>query len=341
VTSIDVIIPAYNAERTIEACVKSVIAQTLQPRKIIVVDDGSTDRTIEVLGSIDCPYLRIIRTSHGGVSRARNLGVGVTDSDFVAFLDSDDAWNEEKLQRQVDALTIDSDAAVAYCGIIHMDEAGNDIAGTTSIPFFKGNVFLDLLHYAKPLYGSASGVIVRRSALIETGGFDEEMAFSEDIDLWVRLAERYTYTYTTYVGVRIRISSTSATRRHDPHRDILLHVQHFRFLGKWSRQYPLPWRRRHVELKKIVLLAVKQQWGMTDLAAFHKLISAQAPGYLKYVGRSIPMFYARVSMAIAIGSLELLWRRINTIRPIDRLHLLISEGHLRFRNSRNFEKWKR
>ena len=339
--SIDVIIPAHNAERTIDECVKSVLQQTLQPRKIIVIDDESTDGTLERLRAFNCPCLTVISMPRGGVSRARNAGLAAADSEFVAFLDSDDAWNEEKLARQIEALAIDSDAAVAYSGICHIDEAGCEIPGTTYIPFFKDNVFLDLLHHAKPLYGSASGVIVRRSALNEVGGFDEEMAFSEDIDLWVRLAERYAFTYTTYVGVKIRISSTSATRKPDPRRDILLHVQHLRFLGKWSHQYPMPWRLRHVELKKIILLAIKQKWGMAELADFHTLIAAQAPGYLKYVGRSLPGFYARLTLAFTIGTAEIVRRRIRAIRPIDRLNLLFSEGHLHFRNSSNLEKWKR
>ena len=100
---VDVIIPVRNRPRLIQTCLDSVRAQTLQPSAVIVVDDGSTDETPAVLAEYASGWsrLHVIRSEHGGAAQARNIGVAACQAPFVAFLDSDDVWHPEKLERQM------------------------------------------------------------------------------------------------------------------------------------------------------------------------------------------------------------------------------------------------
>ena len=93
---VTVIIPAYNAEKFIEQTINSVLAQTFQDFEIIVIDDGSKDKTAEIINSYGF-LVRCIQTTNGGVSRARNLGINNALGEYIAFLDSDDLWEPTKL----------------------------------------------------------------------------------------------------------------------------------------------------------------------------------------------------------------------------------------------------
>src|SRR3954471_10824120 len=97
--SISVIIPAYNVEAHIERAIRSVLRQTLQPREILVVDDGSTDRTGEIVMQFGAP-VRLLRQLRQGAAGARNTGIRESRGDLIAFLDADDEWRETKVERQ-------------------------------------------------------------------------------------------------------------------------------------------------------------------------------------------------------------------------------------------------
>jgi glycosyltransferase involved in cell wall biosynthesis len=97
---ITVIIPAYNAERTVGIAVDSVLAQTFANFELLVIDDGSQDETADVVTARDDPRVKCVRTENGGVSVARNRGLDLAAGSYVAFLDADDAWQPTKLERQ-------------------------------------------------------------------------------------------------------------------------------------------------------------------------------------------------------------------------------------------------
>ena len=117
---ISVVIPTYNRSAEIPSALRSVLGQTLQPLEVIVVDDGSTDSTEEVLGPF-MGKIRYIKTANRGASAARNRGVVEAKGDWIAFLDSDDTWSVGKLQRQMDCVER-TGAKVCFC--VSADESG-------------------------------------------------------------------------------------------------------------------------------------------------------------------------------------------------------------------------
>ncbi len=115
------VIPAYNREKTIKRCIDSVLAQTYPVFEIIVADDGSTDRTVDIIKQEYGSAVKIIRQNHKGAQAARNVGIMAARGEYVAFLDSDDEWLPEKIELQVQELCKNADAVVSGNGFIQMD----------------------------------------------------------------------------------------------------------------------------------------------------------------------------------------------------------------------------
>ena len=121
--SVTVIIPAYNGAAYIARAVESALAQTHKPLEVLVVDDGSTDRTAEIVAAMP-PPVRLIRKENGGPASARNLGAREAKGNWLALLDADDLWQPVKLETQIKAIeTIEAD--VYYSGGIVVDESDN------------------------------------------------------------------------------------------------------------------------------------------------------------------------------------------------------------------------
>lgn len=186
---VSVVIPTYNRVHVLGRAIKSVLAQSFPDFECIVVDDGSTDGTVEAVESFQDPRVRCVRlATNGGVSRARNEGIQVARGELVAFLDSDDEWLPRKLELQVARLRESEDArtTVAYCAAYKYDEFRNRM-GIHGGAIYEGDVFDPLLTGWYP--PTASLFIVKRSSLLDVGGFDEGLACAEDYDLWLRLAQ--------------------------------------------------------------------------------------------------------------------------------------------------------
>ncbi len=185
---ISVVIPTYNRAHVVGRAIKSVLAQTLPDFECIVVDDGSTDETVQLVEGFRDPRIRLVRLAeNGGVSRARNAGIQAARGEWVAFLDSDDEWLPRKLELQLARLR-DSGAprmTVVYCRCYVHDESTHLTKQTRLV--FEGDVFNHLLGGWRP--PTASVCMVHRASLLGVGGFDERLPVSEDYDLWLRLAE--------------------------------------------------------------------------------------------------------------------------------------------------------
>ena len=189
---ISVVIPTYNRSHTIMRAINSVLSQTYPAFEIIVVDDGSTDGTKELLQAHgfckkDTKELekKYLIQENGGVSSARNLGVKNAKGDFIAFLDSDDAWSEKKLERQLVVLKQN----LFKQRIIHTDEIWirNGVRVNQHKKHEKsgGNIFEKCLALCCI---SPSSAMLHRSLFDEYGYFDETMPVCEDYDMWLRLA---------------------------------------------------------------------------------------------------------------------------------------------------------
>ena len=188
---VSVIIPAWNAARTLPRAVDSVLAQTWAELEVIVVDDGSVDGTLNVLGGYG-NQLRVVSQANGGPSSARNRGLSEARGQYVAFLDSDDHWLPEKLERQVALL--DTRLEIGFCSTATtvVDSQGKPVRDW---PCWNDRAALleTLFMQSALVSGSTSGVLARRELLLESGGFDEHLCGFEDPDLWIRLAARTGY----------------------------------------------------------------------------------------------------------------------------------------------------
>ncbi|WP_437202471.1 glycosyltransferase family 2 protein [Planctomicrobium sp. SH664] len=170
---ISVVIPAYNAEKTLARTLDSVLAQTLPPVEILVVDDGSRDQTPALVESY-APRVRLIRQANAGPSAARNHGIREAQGDWIALLDSDDAWLPGKLERQ--AQELGPDVALVHC--YSLDEEHR----------FEGTLNFDRLW--KHNHVGTSTVLMNKQLFTEVGGFVEDRLFigAEDYNLWLRMA---------------------------------------------------------------------------------------------------------------------------------------------------------
>lgn len=183
---VSVVVPTYNRAGVLGRALDSVFSQTRQPEQVIVVDDGSTDGTSEVIKR-DYPLVTCVRQTNAGVSAARNRGIAEASSEWIAFLDSDDEWKPGKLQGQLDALRQNPSFHICHTNEIWIRNGKRVNEGKRHAKS-GGRIFQRCL----PLCViSPSSVIVRRALLEELGGFDESLPVCEDYDLWLRICSRH------------------------------------------------------------------------------------------------------------------------------------------------------
>lgn len=184
---VSVIIPAFNASRHIAANLASVFAQTFSDFEVILVNDGSSDT--ELMEQAIQPYLsRIIylKQENRGPSAARNVGIRHARGEWIAFLDSDDVWLPVYLEEQLRFLSNDPALDMAYCDAILADDSGRADKTYMQMCPSTGSVTFESLLFERTQV-ITSGTVVRRQALINAGLFDEEIRWSEDHDLWLRV----------------------------------------------------------------------------------------------------------------------------------------------------------
>jgi glycosyltransferase involved in cell wall biosynthesis len=185
--------PAFNAARTIGSSIRSVLAQTRQDFELIIVDDGSTDGTIDCARTFETdPRIRVVRQPNRGPSAARNAGIEVARGSYVSTLDADDLWLPEYLEVMGAALEGSPDVALAYTDAWVLDDATGRIRRASAMSNQRPpnkvpeprRLFLLLLE-RNFIYTS---VTARRSILERVGGYDESLWTSEDWELWLRIA---------------------------------------------------------------------------------------------------------------------------------------------------------
>lgn len=190
---VSVIVPAFNAERTIDRTLFSVRAQTHRDLEIIVVNDGSTDGTGErvLAQAAEDSRIRLVTQANGGVAAARNRGVAESHSEFVAPIDADDLWHPEKIARQLAAIVGRDEiglVATAYCVIDEDDRVVAEIGGRPP----RRTGFKDLCR--RNFIGNGSSALMRRSVVEEVGGYDKTLRDRdgqgcEDLKLYLQIAD--------------------------------------------------------------------------------------------------------------------------------------------------------
>jgi glycosyltransferase involved in cell wall biosynthesis len=184
---VSVVIPMYNAEKTLRNTVKSVVEQTYQNVEIIIIDDGSKDKSWRIANELREEYsnhkFELIQKKNGGVSSARNAGLRAAKGEYVALLDSDDRWLPDKLLLQMQEF--DKDADVDFIGTTRNNEKFKNF-------FFKKITEVTPISAKLLLYKNffaPSTVIFRRSILDETGFFDETQRYAEEGNYFIRICK--------------------------------------------------------------------------------------------------------------------------------------------------------
>ena len=186
IEDISVVIPTFNRRNLLKRAIHSVIKQTIEPREIIVIDNGSTDQTYQMVSSL-FPDINYFTEKKRGVSAARNKGIIESKSKWIAFLDSDDTWEPKKLEKQLEFSLLNQNKY----RLIHTDEI-----------WYRNNKFLNQLNKHKKSGGdifknslkmcciSPSSTFVNKQVFYDYGLFDENLEVCEDYDMWIRITSK-------------------------------------------------------------------------------------------------------------------------------------------------------
>lgn len=196
---VSVIIPVYKVEKFVAATIKSVLAQTYKNFELLIIDDGSPDRSVEICQQFTDPRIKIIRQENRGVAAARNTGIREAQGEYIALLDADDLWLPEKLEKHVEHLENSPDVGVSFSRSAFIDSAGKPL-GIYQMSKLKDITPLDIL--CRTPIGNGSVAVIRRE-LLEAIRFqenhdgvmedcyfnnDRQLHPSEDVECWLRMA---------------------------------------------------------------------------------------------------------------------------------------------------------
>lgn len=197
---ISVVIPLFNKRNTILRCIESVLNQITVPHEIIVVNDGSSDGSQEIVESLTFHNLIVFNQENQGVSAARNKGIELASGDWIAFLDADDIWNREYL-KEINTLSEQFPECNVLCTSYRLLRHDGLIVPITlnSVPFqgirgILSNYFQVASRSNPPIFSSA--VVIHREAITQVGGFPLNITAGEDLLTWARLALRFKIGYS-------------------------------------------------------------------------------------------------------------------------------------------------
>jgi glycosyltransferase involved in cell wall biosynthesis len=227
--TVDVIIPAFNGAKYLPAAIESVISQTFDDWQIVLVDDGSTDNTAEVVA----PYMdrlgskiRYIKQENRGLPAARNTAIRASTSEFLALLDADDVWLPCRLEESLKAMAERPQAGLAY-GLIRGIDPEDRPFGSTWVGNLKDPAGHIATHiFTRKVELPCPTITFRRRCIEEVGVFDEAMRATEDRDLWLRIALRYEIAFVPKLLAYYRLSPESMST--DPQRMLQAQLQFIR-----------------------------------------------------------------------------------------------------------------
>jgi len=290
--SVSVVIPTYKHASTVVQTLESVFAQTLQPKEIIVINDGSPDNTEEVLRPyIESGRIRYFSQPNAGQGAARNRGIALASGDFIALLDDDDYWPPDKLQWQVEVLANTPKAVIVYGNYTPFGTTtGRQVPGTRGP---SGSVFRRLLW--ENFICSPGQTLIRREALQHVGFFDESVWGADDWEVMLRLAKIGEFAFENRNALFYRFHIANASK------NMLKMVENVRkvmdkhlvyrpgLLGLYDRYY---YSRTFARMRAIHILAHAHQGVLPN--RFFKL--AKATFYCPNMIR-LPIFRERIKAA--------------------------------------------
>ena len=216
--TISVIIPLYNKEREIEGTIRSVLAQRLQPLEIVVVDDGSTDRSAALVEAIPSPLIRLVRQPNAGECAARNRAIAESRGELLALLDADDEWEEGFLE-EVAALYREFPGCGIYSTAFRV--VSHDGIFPAPTPTRRGiveNFFRDSAHRYVSIPSASA---IPREVIDRVGGFPDGMKMGGDLYMWIKIAPRYPVCFSPQPLCRYsKVASNRSASTYTPERTV-------------------------------------------------------------------------------------------------------------------------
>ncbi|MCF7954578.1 MAG: glycosyltransferase family 2 protein [Phycisphaerae bacterium] len=314
--TISIVIPAYNAEKYITRAIESVLAQTRQPNEIIVVDDGSTDNTVEVVRSFGDKVI-LIKQENSGPGIARNTGIKAAKSEWIAFLDADDELIAERLQLQTEHLKNNPDLVWAtsnyfkcFCDeehtrtIVDQGRSENILSG---LEYY--NDYFD--SYKAGTCGNMNTMLIRRDVLFEAGLFRPEQIRMDDEDLWFRIAYRHPRIgyLTTPLAVYHRGVTGSLVKTHNqPEVVIELIKRHLVLASEMGR----------LDVFESVARTITKMWihwSWEDERAFQIRPILKELGFLLPGGYKLALYILTISPKLTLNLMPVL-RKVNKVLKI-------------------------
>ncbi len=214
--SVSVVIPLYNSELYIQRAVTSVLNQTVQDFEIIVVDDGSADASYQTVLEIKDPRLTVIHQENRGSSVARNTGIEHASASLIAFLDSDDEWKPDHLEKMLGLVSQFPDCVLYAAGYETLRYDGSIWHSKDMFPVDWAGILPDYYKVMASFPFITSSVIVKKAVLTEVGGFPPGIKFGQDFAAWLRCSFVGKFAYINQpLAIIHRDVTTSSTKRFD------------------------------------------------------------------------------------------------------------------------------
>ncbi|WP_009632478.1 glycosyltransferase family 2 protein [Synechocystis sp. PCC 7509] len=206
---VSVIIPAYNAMSYLPETVESVLQQTFTDFEVLIVNDGSSDNIVQWVDSLTDDRIQLISQSNQGVSTARNTAIGQAKGEYIAFLDADDLWQRQKLEKQVQFLDNHPTVGLVATWMMLTDEH-NNLLSEVKLNFNQGNIRKEIIEISLIPCGSIP--LVRRICFDKVGLFDPTLRFGEDWEMWARIAKDYDFGLVKELLVYYRQHSKNSSK---------------------------------------------------------------------------------------------------------------------------------
>ena len=210
---VSVIVPVYNREKFVSETIESILSQSYEPIEIILINDGSTDRSSTIINYYKNRHpnkIRVINQENQGQINARNNGIKEATGDYIAFLDSDDLWLPEKLEKQIPLF--EKDIGLVYSGVEIIDHEGTPMRQENPETAFAQDIFPDLIVKNRMTGGT---VVVTKEALDKVGIFSTDLQAGESWELWLRISKVYRASRIGISLTRYRIHESNMSKDQD------------------------------------------------------------------------------------------------------------------------------
>jgi glycosyltransferase involved in cell wall biosynthesis len=285
---VDIVIPAFNAEHYIDQTLESIALQGDLVHSIIVVNDGSTDQTAQIVEAFTKKHphisMKLIHQNNAGLANARNIGIQQATASYIALLDADDIWLNGKLEQQLKVFNASPEPrlGVVYTGYELIDENSLLISNDKGIikPQARGDVRSKLLT-GNFISGSGSSVLIKAEVFREVGLFDESLRASEDWDMWLRIAQKFHFDFVDAPLVQIRVHQSNMQK--DFSRML---ASELAMLNKFAQQG----KHNYFLLLKIQTILFKKNMSAQEITGFdvsEPWVRKQLTGYQHFIWQSL------------------------------------------------------